>query len=51
VHITPTFFGLSTFFIGNSYIAVRNGFKPEQMLKATENMLKEECEENPASQS
>jgi len=29
-------------------IAVRNGFKPEQMLKATENMLKEEGEENPA---
>jgi len=29
-------------------IAVRNGFKPEQMLKATEDMLKEEGEENPA---
>ena len=29
-------------------IAVRNGFKPEQMLKATENMLKEEGEEKPA---
>ena len=29
-------------------IAVRNGFKPEQMLKATEKMLKEEGEENPA---
>jgi len=29
-------------------IAVRNVFKPEQMLKATENMLKEEGEENPA---
>jgi hypothetical protein len=29
-------------------IAVMNGFKPEQMLKATENMLKEEGEENPA---
>jgi hypothetical protein len=29
-------------------IAVRNGFKPEQMLKATENMLKEQGEENPA---
>ncbi len=28
-------------------IAVRNGFKPEQMLKATEKMLKEEGEENP----
>lgn len=28
-------------------IAVRNGFKPEQMLKATENMLKEQGEENP----
>ena len=28
-------------------IAVRNGFKPEQMLKATEDMLKEEGEENP----
>jgi len=27
-------------------IAVRNGFKPEQMLKATENMLKEQGEEN-----
>ncbi|CAG0965663.1 MAG: hypothetical protein OIN86_00760 [Candidatus Methanoperedens sp.] len=27
-------------------IAERNGFKPEQMLKATENMLKEEGEEN-----
>ncbi len=26
-------------------IAVRNGFKPEQMLKATEKMLKEEGEE------
>jgi hypothetical protein len=29
-------------------IAVRNGFKPEQILKATEDMLKEEGEENPA---
>jgi hypothetical protein len=29
-------------------IAVRKGFKPEQMLKATEDMLKEEGEENPA---
>jgi len=29
-------------------IAVKNGFKPEQMLKATEKMLKEEGEENPA---
>jgi len=29
-------------------IAVRNGFKPEQMLKNTEDMLKEEGEENPA---
>ena len=29
-------------------IAVRNGFRPEQMLKATENMLKEQGEENPA---
>ncbi|MFZ2410274.1 MAG: hypothetical protein WAW23_01760 [Candidatus Methanoperedens sp.] len=29
-------------------IAVRNGFKPEQMLKDTEKMLKEEGEENPA---
>jgi|SRR5665811_1189544 len=29
-------------------IAVRNGFKPEKMLKATEKMLKEEGEENPA---
>ncbi|KAB2946408.1 MAG: hypothetical protein OI860_00070 (plasmid) [Candidatus Methanoperedens sp.] len=29
-------------------IAVWNGFKPEKMLKATENMLKEEGEENPA---
>jgi hypothetical protein len=29
-------------------IAVRNGFKPEQMLKATEKMLKEQGEENPA---
>nr|WAH99801.1 MAG: hypothetical protein OI716_00135 [Candidatus Methanoperedens sp.] len=28
-------------------IAVRNGFKPEQMLKATEDMLKEQGEENP----
>ncbi|MDL5502757.1 MAG: hypothetical protein QSU88_06025, partial [Candidatus Methanoperedens sp.] len=28
-------------------IAVRNGFKPEQMLKATEDILKEEGEENP----
>ena len=28
-------------------IAVKNGFKPEQMLKATEKMLKEEGEENP----
>jgi hypothetical protein len=28
-------------------IAVRNGFKPEKMLKATEDMLKEEGEENP----
>ena len=28
-------------------IAVRNGFKPEQILKATENMLKEQGEENP----
>src|SRR3989304_1911837 len=28
-------------------IAVRNGFKPEQMLKATENMLKEQGEKNP----
>ncbi|MFZ3166567.1 MAG: hypothetical protein WA130_03055 [Candidatus Methanoperedens sp.] len=28
-------------------IAIRNGFKPEQMLKATEKMLKEEGEENP----
>jgi len=28
-------------------IAVRNGFKPEQMLKATEDMLKEDGEENP----
>ena len=27
-------------------IAVRNGFKPEQMLKATKNMLKEQGEEN-----
>jgi len=27
-------------------IAVRNGFKPEQMLKATENMLKEDGEKN-----
>ncbi len=27
-------------------IAVRNGFKPEQMLKATEDMLKEQGEEN-----
>ena len=27
-------------------IAVRNGFKPEQMLKATENMLKEQGEKN-----
>ena len=29
-------------------IAVRNGFKPEQMLKATEDMLKEQGEKNPA---
>ncbi len=29
-------------------IAVRNGFKPEQMLKATEKMLKEQGEKNPA---
>ncbi|MFA4935032.1 MAG: hypothetical protein WC568_04265 [Candidatus Methanoperedens sp.] len=29
-------------------IAVRNGFKPEKMLKDTEKMLKEEDEENPA---
>nr|WAH99988.1 MAG: hypothetical protein OI720_00150 [Candidatus Methanoperedens sp.] len=28
-------------------IAVRNGFKPEQMLKATEDMLKEQGEEKP----
>ena len=28
-------------------IAVRNGFKPEQMLKATENMLKGLGEKNP----
>ena len=28
-------------------IAVRNGFKPEQILKATENMLKEQGEKNP----
>jgi hypothetical protein len=28
-------------------IAVRNGFKPEQMLKATKDMLKEEGEKNP----
>ena len=28
-------------------IAVRNGFKPEQMLKDTENMLKEQGEKNP----
>jgi len=28
-------------------IAVRNGFKPEQMLKATEDMLKEQGEETP----
>ncbi len=28
-------------------IAVRNGFKPEQMLKATENMLKGMGEKNP----
>ena len=28
-------------------IAVRNGFRPEQMLKVTENMLKEQGEENP----
>ncbi|MDP2841241.1 MAG: hypothetical protein Q8O17_03055 [Candidatus Methanoperedens sp.] len=28
-------------------IAVRNGFKPEQMLKATENMLKDLGEKNP----
>jgi hypothetical protein len=28
-------------------IAVRNGFKPEQMLKATEDMLKEQGEKNP----
>ncbi len=28
-------------------IAVRNGFKPEQMLKDTENMIKEQGEENP----
>jgi len=27
-------------------IAVRNGFKPEQMLKATENMLKEQGEKD-----
>lgn len=27
-------------------IAVRNGFKPEQMLKASEDMLKEQGEEN-----
>ncbi len=27
-------------------IAVRNGFKPEQMLKATEDMLKDEGEKN-----
>ena len=27
-------------------IAVRNGFKPEQMLKATEDMLKEQGEKN-----
>jgi len=27
-------------------IAVRNGFKPEQMLKDTENMLKEQGEKN-----
>ena len=27
-------------------IAVRNGFKPEQMLKATKNMLKEQGEKN-----
>jgi hypothetical protein len=30
-------------------IAVRNGFKPEQMLKLTENMLKEQGEKNPES--
>ncbi len=29
-------------------IAVRNGFKPEQILKATEDMLKEQGEKNPA---
>jgi hypothetical protein len=29
-------------------IAVRNGFKPEQMLKATEDILKEQGEKNPA---
>ncbi len=29
-------------------IAVRNGFKPEQMLKVTENMLKGMGEKNPA---
>lgn len=28
-------------------IAVRNGFKPEQMLKATKDMLQEQGEENP----
>jgi hypothetical protein len=28
-------------------IAVRNGFKPEQMLKATKDMLKEQGEEKP----
>jgi hypothetical protein len=28
-------------------IAVRNGFKPEQMLKATKDMLKEQGEKNP----
>ena len=28
-------------------IAVRNGFKPEQMLKATKDMLKEQGETNP----
>ena len=29
-------------------IAVRNGFRPEQMLKTTEDMLKGDGEENPA---
>jgi hypothetical protein len=28
-------------------IAVRNGFKPEQMLKVTKDMLKEQGEKNP----